>query len=42
MTRVTLIVACVTVGWIAKIKLSNAKEFEALLDEAAYAKHTSE
>ncbi|KAI9183109.1 glycine cleavage system H-protein subunit [Blastocladiella emersonii ATCC 22665] len=28
-------------GWLCKIKLSNPKEIEALLDEAAYAKHTA-
>ncbi|KAI9002667.1 glycine cleavage system H protein [Gaertneriomyces semiglobifer] len=29
-------------GWIAKIKISDPSELSQLLDEAAYAKHTSE
>ncbi|KAJ3092476.1 hypothetical protein HK102_006887 [Quaeritorhiza haematococci] len=29
-------------GWIAKIKISKPEEIDALMDEAAYAKHTSE
>jgi glycine cleavage system H protein len=28
-------------GWIYKLKLDNAGELDALLDEAAYAKHTA-
>ncbi|KAJ3300378.1 hypothetical protein HK104_001341 [Borealophlyctis nickersoniae] len=29
-------------GWIAKIKISNPEELDALLDEKAYAEHTAE
>ncbi|KAJ3110759.1 hypothetical protein HK100_002919 [Physocladia obscura] len=38
----TFVICCLLKAWIAKIKLSNPAEFEALLDEAAYAKLTTE
>ena len=31
--------SCQYLGWIAKIKMTNPKELDGLLDEAAYKKH---